>query len=239
MDRFFIDFPCEVGRTVKMEGENARHALRVLRLRPGEPLVLCDGRGGDYYCTLAGAEGGAALCRVERFAPNGAEPRLRARLYQCLPKADKMDWIVQKAVELGVSEVVPVLSARCVSRPDAAALEKKAARWQKIAQEAAMQSGRGVIPRVRMPLPFSEALRQAGGAAAFCYEGGGAPLRAWAAPGLSELSLFIGPEGGFSPEEAEEARRAGAQAVTLGPRILRTETAGLAALAAVFALLGE
>ena len=146
-----------------------------------------------------------------------------------------MDAVVQKSVELGVSRIVPMLSERCVSRPDEKAVKKKADRWQKIAEEAAKQSGRGVIPQVSPSLPFRAAIQEAEkeGEILFFYEGGGEHISALVGPKTQKLSLFIGPEGGFAEAEVRFAQEHGAKIATLGPRILRTETAPIAALAAI------
>ena len=146
-----------------------------------------------------------------------------------------MDSVVQKAVELGVTRIVPMLSERCVSRPDEKAVKKKIDRWQKISEEAAKQSGRGVIPQVSMPLSFRSAIQEAieTGKALFFYEGGGEHISSLVDSEIRELSLFIGPEGGFASSEVQFAKEQGVSVATLGPRILRTETAPIAALAAV------
>ena len=146
-----------------------------------------------------------------------------------------MDWIVQKAVELGVSQIVPVRMERCVSRPDGKASQKKTDRWQKIAAEAAKQCGRGILPQVCPPTDFHQALIQAAQAEVFlfCYEGGGESVSRLITQKTKTVSVLIGPEGGFSLPEAEAARKAGGVPVTLGKRILRTETAPLAALSVI------
>ncbi len=149
-----------------------------------------------------------------------------------LPKGDKMEWIIQKCVELGVTALVPVQTARCVVRLDERDAAKKQARWQKIADEAAGQSGRGIRPQVSAPLPFRTALaRLQTEPTLLCYEGGGKPLGTLVSPADTALSLVIGPEGGFDPAEVEAVRAAGGRIATLGPRILRCETAPIAALA--------
>lgn len=234
MPRFFVDGPPE-GGVIRLRGEDAHHAGRVLRLRPGESVTLCDGRGTDYECTVETVSGDAVACRVQRSAASRTEPLQRLVLFMALPKADKMDFIVQKAVELGVSEIVPVLSKNCVSRPERT--EKKVERWRRIAAEAAKQCGRGVLPAVRGVLPLKEAVEQAARCetALLLYENEQQTgLRAALAGGVGKtVSLLVGPEGGFTPEEATAAQAAGLTSVSLGPRILRCETAPLAALAAV------
>ena len=210
-------------------------------MRPGETLTLCDGHGTDYLCEIKRLEGETVYCVVLAEEPCKTEPSLSVTLIQSLPKADKMELVIQKAVELGVAEVIPMLSARCVSRPDPAALKKKTERWQKIALEAAKQSGRGIIPQVKLALDYRSAIENAArlGEILFFYEGGGENLLRLVKPAWKKVSIVIGPEGGFEDGEVEFAKAAGAKIATLGPRILRTETAPLAALAAVMLASGN
>ena len=215
MPRFFVDERPE--GQVFLGGEDGRHIAKSLRMRPGEALTLCDGRGTDYACRVVSCDGEGALVQVEESRPSFSEPGTKVTVCQCLAKGDKLETVTQKAVELGAWEIWPVESARCVVRLEGKSGEKKAARLQKIAREAAMQSGRGVIPQVRQPASLKQAL-EAGG---------------------DRLFVFVGPEGGFAPEEAELARSLGGKVLTLGPRILRTETAPLAALACVFYQKGD
>ncbi|WP_125115668.1 16S rRNA (uracil(1498)-N(3))-methyltransferase [Agathobaculum sp. Marseille-P7918] len=234
MPRFFVAGQPENG-LLTLHGENAHHAGRVLRLRSGESVTLCDGKGTDFDCTIESVEKDAVVCRVQSSHPAETEPKQRLTLFMALPKGDKMDFIVQKAVELGVREIVPYLSKNCVSRPDKT--EKKVERWQKIALEAAKQCGRGYLPAVGAVIPFEQAAAQAAQSetALFFYEHEKQTgLRDALADGVGEtVSLLIGPEGGFAPEEAALAVDAGLKSVSLGTRILRCETAPVAALAAV------
>ncbi len=239
MPRFFQDFPG--GDTARITGPDAAHIRRSLRMRPGENLTLCDGRGTDYFCEVAGFEGEDVLLKVLYHTPTACEPSVSVTLYQGLPKGDKMEWILQKAVELGVTAVVPVATARSVVRLEGKE-EKKRARWQKIADEAAGQSGRGILPAVSPPLSWKQAverLKADGGPVIVFYEGGGLPLTGLVGPDTRRLAIVIGPEGGFEPSEIEELRALGAQVATLGPRILRCETAPLAALSVIMALTGN
>ena len=236
MPRFFVDVP-PTGDVVLLTGEDARHIARALRMQPGESLTVCDGAGIDYDCVLEQAVPDEVRARITGAHPSAGEPDIRVTLFMALPKADKMELIVQKATELGVTEIAPFLSSRCVSRPDDRALDKKCARWGKIAAEAAKQCGRGRIPHVRSVVSVEEAVRQAAEAALplLLYEGEREnSLRAALCGQAPEtVSLMVGPEGGFAPEEAASAVSAGLKSVSLGPRILRCETAPLAALAAV------
>ena len=234
MPRFFVDQQPQDG-VLTLTGENAHHAGRVLRLRVGEGVTLCDGAGMDFDCTVEAGEKEAVTCRVVSCHAADTEPKQSITLFMALPKGDKMEFIVQKAVELGVSEIVPYLSQNCVSRPDKT--EKKVERWQKIATEAAKQCGRGRLPRVRAVVTVEQAVAQAAESetALFFYENEKKTgLRDALADGVGRtVSLMIGPEGGFTLEEAEAAVRAGLRSVSLGTRILRCETAPVAALAAV------
>lgn len=242
MPRFFIDFPCNTGDRIILDGENGRHISRSLRMHPGDSITLCDGKETDYFCKITEILGDTVEVLVQQSSHSISEPTIKVTLIQSLPKADKMDAVIQKAVELGVTRVIPILSTRCVSRPDSSAQKKKVQRWQKIAAEAAKQCGRGIIPTVEPIQNFFDAVDQAAktGTILFFYEGGGAPL-----PKIMEweqkqpISIFIGPEGGFSAEEVSYIKEAGAKIATLGPRILRTETAPIAALSAIMVLSGN
>ena len=244
MPRFFLDihtpaaYPCPA----RITGADAAHIAKALRMRAGETLTLCDGRGTDYACEIAGFDNGDVLLSILSTAPSRTEPSLHVTLYQGYPKGDKLEWIIQKAVELGAAEIVPVVTARSVARPEEnpAKAGRKQERWQKIAAEAAGQCGRGVLPAVSAPLAFRELLiRLEGEPAVVFYEGGGESLSALVTPGCSRLSVIIGPEGGFAPEEIDALREAGARVATLGPRILRCETAPLAALSILMHLTGN
>ncbi len=236
MPRFFIQAKPEAGM-LSIEGEDACHIARVLRMKPGDSVTLCDSAGMDYGCVVEKASPELVRCRVLEETVSAGEPDTEVTLYMALPKADKFEFIVQKAVELGVSRVVPFLSARCVSRPDEKSLRRKAGRWRKIAEEAAKQCGRGRVPEVADAVPFREAVAQASQAktALFFYEcERETPLRgAIGGRRLTTVSLMVGPEGGFALEEAGQAQAGGLTSVSLGKRILRCETAPLAALAVV------
>lgn len=234
MPRFFVSGQPENG-LLTLHGEDAHHAGRVLRLRPGEAVTLCDGAGTDHDCVVETVEKEAVVCRVQRSHPAETEPKQHLTLCMALPKGDKMDFIVQKAVELGVHEIVPYLSKNCVSRPDKT--EKKVERWQRIAVEAAKQCGRGFLPKVCAVVTTAQAVERAAQCetALFFYENERETgLRDALESGVGRtVSLMIGPEGGFAPEEVEMAAQAGLRSVSLGTRILRCETAPVAALVAV------
>lgn len=233
MPRFFTE--SIIGTAANLTGEDARHITRSLRCRVGEELTLCDGQGSDYRCRIATLDGDQVSLTVLEQAPTAAEPPVQIILYQALPKGDKLELIVQKAVELGVSRIVLVLTSRCVSRPDAKSMGAKLERLNRIALEAAKQSGRGIIPRVEGLLSLSQAAEE------LCktdcpilfYENAVHPLGTVLAPSYRTIGVLVGCEGGFSAQEAEELAVVGVNVCTMGPRILRCETAPLYALAAI------
>lgn len=234
MPRFFVETPAE--GEYFLDGEAGRHGAKVLRLRPGESVTLCDGRGTDYPCTVRENTGEGLLLDVMGPVPSRGEPKTRITVCQCLPKGDKLETVVQKAVELGAYEIWPIESRYCVTRWDGRSREKKLVRLRKIALEAAMQSGRGIVPRVLEPTDLNSALETARseGNILFFYEKAIQELRSCLDGTGDRLFIFIGSEGGFSDEEAALAEAAGARTASLGPRILRTETAPIAALSAIF-----
>ena len=232
MPRFFIDYTPEVGGSAVIEGADARHIGGALRMTAGEALTLCDGKGTDYACTVTAVEKERVTLAVDAATPSVSEPTLAVTLYMGLPKGDKMELIIQKAVELGVTAIVPVATARCIVKLDEKDAAKKQTRWQKIAAEAAGQSGRGIIPAVETPISWKAALsRFERSKTLLCYEGGGRPIGTLVSPDDEAISLVVGPEGGFDAAEVEAVLGVGGQIATLGPRILRCETAPLAAIA--------
>ena len=204
-------------------------------MRAGDLAIVCDCAGNDLLCRITSASEGAVELEILERKPSEGEPSVSVRLFQCMPKSDKMDFIVQKAVELGASEVIPVISKRCVSRPDDKSAAKKRERCQRIAEEAAKQCGRGKIPTVGEMISFEQAVKrsaESGAVGIFFYECGGVRLND--IPDIAatrNIDVFIGSEGGFEPWEAELAQKSGLAAATLGTRILRCETAPVAALA--------
>ncbi|MDD2955033.1 MAG: 16S rRNA (uracil(1498)-N(3))-methyltransferase [Oscillospiraceae bacterium] len=233
MPLFFLDHsPVD---TVVLSGDDALHIGRSLRMTVGDPLTLCGPGGIEYQCVISAMGRDTVTAAIFSQAPSQAEPAVGLHLYQALPKGDKMELIVQKAVELGAAEITPVMTRRCISRPDGRAMEKKLQRYQKIAEEAAKQSGRGKIPQVRPLLGFDAAVEQLAALplSILFYEGGGDSLRELLAVPPSQIGLMVGAEGGFDPEEVCKAVEAGVRAATLGPRILRCETAPLCALSAI------
>ncbi|MBQ9484483.1 MAG: 16S rRNA (uracil(1498)-N(3))-methyltransferase [Ruminiclostridium sp.] len=234
--RFFTE---NVGECAVITGSDAAHITKVLRMKRGDLAVVCDGNGTDMLCRITSASDGAVELEIlDRRASEG-EPTVYLRLFQCMPKSDKMDFIVQKAVELGAAEVIPVISKRCVSRPDPKSAEKKRGRWQRIADEAAKQCGRGRIPAVGSMIAFDEAVGRFGGnesCGIIFYECGGKRLGEIVAGEPRNIDIFIGSEGGFEEEEVGLAKKAGIVPATLGTRILRCETAPVAAIAVLMNL---
>ncbi len=234
MPRFFLENAD--GDSLTISGGDARHIACSLRMQVGDALTVCNGKGEDFYCTVSAVSPEIVELQVEKRQKTASEPTVQVTLYQGLPKGDKLEWIIQKSVELGVCRIVPVVTARSIAKASERD-HKKTARWQKIADEAAGQSGRGILPVVESPITFKEAARRLENEnTVVFYECGGKPLTALAADLQPSVSIFIGPEGGIAPDEIETLQAGGASIATLGPRILRCETAPIAALSAIMAL---
>lgn len=238
MPRFFL--PSVQDDLLTITGADAAHIAKVLRMRPGESLTVCDGAGLECETTLQSVAPDCVTAQVLERRESRSEPKLRIHLYQGFPKGDKFETIIQKAVELGVTEITPVLTTRCVARPDPKSQASKLVRYNRIAAEAAGQAGRGCIPVVHPFQSFSAALKGCSGASVLFYEGGGQSLRAYmGALEGDTLAIWVGPEGGFEESEVQQAAACGVATTTLGPRILRTETAGPAAISAILFARGE
>jgi len=229
MPRFFVSAESIDGDNIVMTGDNAGHISRSLRMKPGETVTVCDMRRAEYSCVIEDILPDKVILKIVSMTENSTEPPHRVYLYQAYPKGEKFDYIVQKAVELGVYAVIPFISERCVSRPDAKALPKKIARLNRISEEAAKQCGRGIIPEVRECIGFADMLKSAKKAelAFFCYEGEKSVSLAdvLRSHKTGDIAFVIGPEGGFSLKETDMAKDAGLALVGLGERILRCETA--------------
>lgn len=225
-----------------LQGTDAHHLVHVMRAGIGDEVVLCGPDALEYTGRIESIEGDRVIFSVSEGYPSTAEPRAQVTLYAAYPKQGKLEEVIRHGVELGVAEVVPFFSRYCVAAPKKE--EAKNERYNRIAAEAAKQCGRGRVPEVAMPLPdFASVCGQFGryDLVLFFFEGGGRSLRQIMAdaPDAARIALVTGSEGGFAPEEAELAARSGAVTVGLGPRILRCETAPLAALAAVMTLTGD
>ena len=242
MTRFFVEAQDLSGDVLHLTGENFQHA-RVLRLKPGEKLLVCDGQGREALCQVRQVGASDMELEILERRDSETEAAVKVSVYMAFSKADKLEHVIQKATELGAYEIVAFPSASCVSRPDEKSLQKKLERWQKIAGSAAEQSGRGRIPQVITLGSFQEALERAAQAdkALLFYENEHAvTLRMALEEGSwSTASLLTGPEGGLEEAEVEQARKAGFRVCTLGKRILRCETAPLCALSAVMYAAGE
>lgn len=242
MVRFFVA-PEELEYdSVKLIGENAQHA-KVLRLKAGEEVLVCDGQGRECLCAVTDFAPGEVYLEVRQRRESETEARVRVSVYMAFPKADKLEHVIQKATELGAYEIVAFPSSRCISKPDEKSLKKKLERWQKIAASAAEQSGRGRIPEVLTLPSYKAALERAVQAdkALLFYENEQATtLKMALSDGTYQsVSLMTGPEGGLEENEVQQASTAGLQVCTLGKRILRCETAPLCALSAVMYDAGE
>lgn len=242
MVRFFVEPGTLLEDTLVLTGENAQHA-KVLRLKPGEEVLVCDGQEQECLCTVQAITAGQLTLTVKERRVPSSEAAVKVSVYMAYPKADKLEHVIQKATELGAFEIVAFPSSRCISRPDDKSLKKKLERWQKIAVSAAEQSGRGRIPQVLTLGSYQEALHRAAEAdkALLFYENEQAVTlkMALSGGGYKTVSLLTGPEGGLEEKEVAQAREAGLQVCTLGKRILRCETAPLCALSAVMYDAGE
>ncbi|MBQ8174077.1 MAG: 16S rRNA (uracil(1498)-N(3))-methyltransferase [Clostridia bacterium] len=241
MPRFFVSPEALAEDTVTLTGEDCRHIALSLRMAVGDTVTLSDGEGREALCRLCRITTDCVEVEVLSRAEGNGELPVSVFLYQGMPKGDKLELIVQKAVELGAAEILPFESCRCVTRIRAERTAKQTERLSRVAREAAGQCGRSRLPAVREPLSFSAALADARARAdllLFCYEAEQEKslkktLEQAKAQGIARIALFVGSEGGFSPEEAAAAVAAGAVSVTLGTRILRCETAPMFALSCI------
>ena len=241
MPRFFMAGTNILGGMAIMKGRDAEH-VHVLRMRPGEDMIICDGQGSDYKCRLVSADKEQVEAEVIEVVPCPAEPSVKVTVLCGLPKGDKTDYIIQKCVEAGAYEIMFFDSERCIAKPDKP--EKKLERWQRIAEEAAKQSGRGVIPAVGFLPDLAEAFNKANATALplFMYETGERETLREAvesAGNIASAAILTGPEGGFEPFEAELARIMKLHICSMGPRIFRCETAPVAALSALMYATGN
>lgn len=242
MYRFFVPEENIRESEILITGDDVNHIKNVLRMTLGEKVVVSAGKGIDYFCCISKfGENGVCLERLED-KPAISELPIRITLFQSLPKKDKMELIIQKAVELGAAEIVPVSSRRCVVKLDEKKAQKKLARWRAIAEAAAKQSGRGKIPEIAEIMDFESALSYAKTMEMrlipyeLCEDMAGSVTAMQEAAGKKSVGVFIGPEGGFERSEVERAIDSGAMPISLGKRILRTETAGMTVLSVMMFL---
>ncbi|MCH5303591.1 MAG: 16S rRNA (uracil(1498)-N(3))-methyltransferase [Ruminococcus sp.] len=241
MPWFFTDEEIK-NEKFNIDGENARHISKSLRMKRGEKLTLVSPSKTQFDCEIDNISNELVGVKILEKKPCENEPETQITLYQALPKSDKMEFIIQKCVELGVYKIVPTISSRCVSRPDKKSLEKKLARWQKIAKEAAQQSRRGIIPEICEAVSFKQAVENSkeNEQNIIFYELGGESIKNIIENSRPKnIGIFIGSEGGFEQSEVDLALENGARVATLGKRILRAETAPLAALSIIMYALGE
>ncbi len=238
MYQFFVEPEQICDKSVTIIGKDVNHIKNVLRMKPGEEIAVSNGVDGrEYRCGIVSMEEDVVFCEVRFIKEDGLELPSRVHLFQGLPKADKMELIIQKAVELGVHEIIPVETARCVVKLDAKKATQKTTRWQAIAEAAGKQSKRRIIPVVREPISFKEALAEAESMQVklIPYELAEGMERTKEIlehlPENCDIAVMIGPEGGFEEKEIAAAMEHGVEPITLGKRILRTETAGFTVMA--------
>lgn len=238
MPRFFTDAPASDFITVT--GSDARHIGYSLRMKKGEEITFCHS-GTDYNCVIESITESEVLCKVVNTEASKSEPSVQITLYQAYPKQDKLELIIQKTTELGITRIVPFISSRCIARPDEKSYRKKQERMQKIAEEAAKQSGRGIIPEIAPLMTMKQALEdmKKSELKLFCYENGGDKLAAMPVAEAKSIAVMIGSEGGFERAEADAAESAGATQIWLGERILRCETCPIAVTAILMNLTGN
>ena len=238
MHRFFVNSESKFTDAIVIEGEDVVHISKVLRLGVGDEITVCDSKGTDYTTVIEAIAKQEVRTRIVSQAPSKGEPAIETVIYQGIPKSTKMDLIIQKCTEMGIVRIVPVMTARTIVKLETEKDErKKVERWSKIAEEAAKQSKRGRVPVVEMPMTFREALQDAQknelNLIPYELEKASTIKSALQAKKAKTIGYFIGPEGGFDSSEIEKAREAGIAPVTLGSRILRTETAGFALLSCI------
>ncbi len=243
MYRFFVPEENVAGDRIYITGDDVNHVRNVLRMKQGDEVVVSCGRGTDYECVIENIEPEQIQLEIVKEQPAITELPVKIILFQALPKKDKMDWIVQKAVELGVAEIVPVSTRRCVVKWDDKKAGKKRQRWEAIAKAAAKQSGRGRIPKIMDIMNMEEALVYAKDLDSvlipyeLCEDMAESVAHMNRAVQSKSVGVFIGPEGGFERGEVEVAMKMGAASISLGKRILRTETAGMTVLSILMFLI--
>lgn len=244
MPKFFVSPDKIFGGRITIDTEDVQHITKVLRLSEGDVITVSDSTGTDYEAEILELSKSSVQCGILSEKKNDSESNISVTIYQALPKGTKMEYIIQKNTELGVVKIVPCALTRCVVKLDGKDAKKKCERWQKIADEAAKQSGRGVIPEIGDVIGFKEAVEEMKKSDLYFV-----PYESEENTGLKSIlkdrtdavniSFMIGPEGGFAPEEIAYIDEKGIKRVTLGPRILRTETAGEATLSMVMYELGD
>lgn len=242
MHRFYVKQDQIVGNQIILLGTDVNHIVNVLRMRPGEQILLCDGARGEYRCMITEMTKSKVVATIQQSKETENELQTKLYLFQGIPKKDKMEWIIQKAVELGVHQIIPVKTKRTIVQLETKEKEeKKRNRWNRIAESAAKQSGRGYIPTVTAPCSFEKAIQMAQSFPLnlIPYEKADDFTKTKAIlqniKQEKEIGVFIGPEGGYEETEIAQAQEKGVIPITLGKRILRTETAGIVMLSLLMA----
>lgn len=245
MPKFFVAKEKITDNQIIIDTEDVAHISRVLRLGVGDGVTVCDSQGTDYECEIEEMEQKRIICGITEKRASQSEPNIKVTLFQGLPKASKMEYIIQKTTELGISEIVPVKLSRCVVKIDNKKDEKKKLeRWQKISEAAAKQSGRGIVPKISEIMTLDEVIEKSKEFDLFfvpyeCEEQKTLKEALLSKENVKTVGFVIGPEGGFDITETEKLHESGIATVTLGKRILRTETAGEAVLAMAMYELGD
>ena len=236
MPKFFVE-PSKISNDIiTIDTEDVNHITRVLRMKIGDKITVCDSMGYDYTAEIFEINKSSILCRELKKTKSDTEPALKVVLFQGIPKGSKMEYIIQKTTELGIFKIVPVSMSRCVSKiENKKDGDRKRERWQKISESAAKQSGRGIVPEISAPVAFEAAIQALSECdLAFapyeCEQDNSIKKVIKGINGNKTVGFIIGPEGGFAPEEIDKLTKLGISSVTLGKRILRTETAGEAVL---------
>lgn len=245
MPKFFVTEDKIKDNKIIIDTEDVSHITRVLRLGVGDSVTVCDSCGTDYEAVIASTEQKCIICDIKDKRKSESEPNIKVTLFQGLPKASKMEYIIQKTTELGISEIVPVKLARCVVKIDSKKDEqKKLDRWQKISEAAAKQSGRGIVPQISPVMSLDEVIEKSKEFDLFfvpyeCEDRKTLKEILLSKPDVNKVGFIIGPEGGFDIAETAKLHDNGIETVTLGKRILRTETAGEAVLAMTMYEIGD
>lgn len=244
MARFFVQNDSVKNNLITITGPDVKHISKVLRLVPGDKIGVSTGNGREFEAVIREITTKEVISEIVTEKQVSTESPIRVNLYQGLPKGDKMELIIQKSTELGVGRIIPIISERTVVKLDGKKAGERRLRWQRIAEEAAKQSRRTAIPMVEEPVEFETALEQLSNNQLVIMpweeqKSGGIKQLLMNHAGIAEISIFIGPEGGFSQREARTAADKGVHLVTLGPRIMRTETAGIVTAAIVLYELGD
>lgn len=243
MHKFFVSAEQVRYPNIHINGEDVDHIVKVLRLKNGDKIQICDGNGKEYICEIIKCDKKEVACKIIESFDNETEAPINITLYQGLPKSQKMDLIVQKCVEIGVVRIVPVITKRVVVKVEGKDLKNKIERWQRIAYEAAKQSNRGIVPAVSNIMDFEDAIEEMKQkdlvVVPYEREKERSIKDIRDRKDIKNIAIFIGPEGGFEEEEIENCLDIGAIPITLGPRILRTETAGFVTSALILYELGD